>query len=211
MSQIAAGQYHYLRGGDLQPIEEHWSITQQDSQKTVIAQRTFETAHIECRAESAHNAITAAHVMFRSGDHVVRADYDLIANRYTRTQGSQSPVTLPLELPPNTVIMPIFRIFTGSVIRQIIAQGGEASVMVPNIVNPADHDSVLHPLIETRRAAVLTQETVEIDGVPIMADCCTYTSAQYDEHARFWIDGHDVLLRYTFNEWDVRLMAYVRR
>jgi hypothetical protein len=149
----------------------------------------------------------------------VRAEY-LFSGKtvtVTRSVNGQAMKTETLDLPENTVVSPLMRVFLGPVIRQVLARGnGQAvPVLVPSLEQMPDPDTLLRPLFDARQAAFPGTEDIELDGRRLPARRFQYLSNHYDAQSQFWLDDEDVLLRYRFVQsaeqvWDTRLTAYQR-
>lgn len=109
------------------------------------------------------------------------------------------------DLPTTAIFFPLMRCYTGKMIRHIVAQGGMATVIVPDIRDPYNRDTVLLPLFEERTAQKLSEETILIGDQTYQTEVFSYIGGAYDDAARFWLVG-DMLVRYVFQDWDVELL-----
>lgn len=210
---MQTGAYIYYNNGQLTDVRETWSIhTNADSSYIINTERLAPSFGSHIIIESHHTADdhitdftvewynTSPGAVQHATAHYQIADF-INAERTVDGQPYHHQLPRPLKL----TAMPLMRIFTGQVIRDLIAFDGEASVLVPNITNPADSGILLSPLIETRRAVLINRDPIEINGLAHIAACYQYTGGNYDESARFWINPAGRLLRYTHHNWDVIL------
>lgn len=210
---MQTGTYIYYSSGQLTDIRETWLIhTNSDSTYIINTDRLAPSFGSHIVVESHHTADhhitdftvewhnTSPGAVNHATTHYQITDF-IHAERTVDGQFDHHQ----LPRPPKLAVMPLMRIFTGQVIRDIIALGGEASVLVPNITNPADPAILLAPLIETRRAVLLNNDPLDINGKTYPANCYQYTGGNYDESARFWLNPAGHLLRYTHQNWDIRL------
>lgn len=211
MPPLTNGSYLYYNDGQLSDVRETWSIkTTPDGQTITYSERRAPSfgSHIEVEAVhdqqgritaftvAWHNTLPPA-VAEATARYTIGAQIDAEWIVEGSVQRQQQPA------PANLVVMPLMRVFTAGVIQQIVQYGGEAEVLIPNITDPANQDRLLSPLLEKRQAHSLGEEMIEGEACNLYQ----YTGGNYDASARFWINQAQLLARYTFQNWDVRLAA----
>jgi hypothetical protein len=90
-----------------------------------------------------------------------------------------------MPLTPGKMLYPLMRLFTGSVIRQIIAHGGRnIPVITPDIANP-DSQGVLAPKLDYRSAEFVAHETLKLSGSTLSASRYRFVGGNYPPTVRF--------------------------
>jgi hypothetical protein len=226
---VASGNYVYSLNEQPAGVTEPWSIHRlPDGSYCTRAERDARAAFgTTIRVEAFSQTPLATDDLQRftvtqcNANHAatsdVRAEY-LFTNQtviITRSVNGQVMPSEELSLPKNTVVSPLMRVFLGPVIRQVLARGKGQSVpvLVPSLEQMLDPDTLLRPLFDSRQAAVLGAEDVEVDGRLLSARRYQYLSNHYDAESQFWLDENDLLLRYRFVQsseqvWDTRLTTY---
>ena len=215
---IARGAYAYRRNGEYAGVRESWSIHRDDHGRNITQSARDASAYqstILVNALTEAGALTTVDIDWRNGaEGMVRK----ASAAYQFSPGAASlrrningvDDTHRFVYSPMPLVSPLLRVFTGAVIMKLADAGAPLDVLVPNITDPADARALLTPKIEKRRAAFLHTEDLSVDGKTIPARCYSYISEQYDDTARFWIDAHQLLVRYTWGSWDVILEQYER-
>ena len=150
--------------------------------------------------EHNESEVTARYQLFDDSVNVARTAAD-------------SAVTEQVEvLQPGFIPSPLMRIYTGTVIQRLVAQG-ESQVLVPWIRDPNNLEQLLKPLTSQRRAVFQAEETVDSNGGAVTARRYEYFGGEYQPGTLFWLDNNDVLLRYLWQQddqtcWDTRLEQY---
>ena len=215
---VAEGAYAYVHQGQDAGVTESWSI-RQDDQGHLITQSIRDASayhsRIEVNAVAHANAVTAFDVVWRNHNsgmvNSASARYQLSGMTiHIRRAINNADEAHRLKVAAPPIMFPLMRVFTGDVIVKLAQSDAPLDVLTPNIANPADAANLLMPKIEPRRAAFLHTEDLEIAGKMTSARCYSYISEQYDDKARFWVDAHRLLLRYTWGQWDVFLDRYDR-
>ena len=216
--RITSGNYAYYLDGKDTSITESWTIDKDDQGKIVVhAIRDAQVfqSRIEVSATKQSGLITSFQVTWENGgDGMVKhvhTNYQIsqdVVNVSRAVNGNKKSHTFNYPTPP--IISPLMRVFMGDTIVKLSKQDDGATVLIPNITNPMNTGTLLLPKIEQRQAKMLHTEELELVGRSISADCYSYTGELYDENARFWLDEHHTLVRYTWGKWDVFLDQYQR-
>lgn len=216
--RIASGNYAYYLDGEDTSITESWTIDKDADGKIIVhAIRDAQVfqSRIEVSAIKQSGLITSFQVTWENGgDGMVRhvhTDYQIsqdIVNVSRAVNGNKKSYTFNYPIMP--IISPLMRVFMGDAIVKLSKQAEGATVLIPNITDPTNAGTLLLPKIEQRQAKMLHAEELELAGQSISGDCYSYTGELYDENARFWLDEHFTLLRYTWGQWDVFLDRYER-
>jgi hypothetical protein len=143
-----------------------------------------------------------------------RAVYEFAGSRaiVTRTVNGETTAASETELPENTVVSPLMRVFLGPAIRRIAANRTATPVLVPFLEDPKDAEKLLLPTFDQRRATCLGPEQITFGGHSHAAHRYQYLGKQYDDQSTFWLDENGLLLRYLFKQnngqvWDTRLFT----
>lgn len=198
------GRYQYFRAGQPVPVEETFFKSSEGLQ----AVRSAPPYRIEVSAQASDGTQEAYSLSFSGPEGVIRLDAARSAQGLHAVR-FYNGAEAGWQLPGDALFFPLLRVFAGRVIRQIVAQGGQAAVIVPDIRHPQDTPHVLTPLTETRRAQQVGQSSASWDGgngAP--CDVFSYVGGAYDDSARFYLQG-DMLVRYTFEDWEIVLMDYM--
>lgn len=218
------GTYHYWMNGTQTDITESFRITTTPEFDTVIeAFRHAETfgSHIKVSAHYTDNQLAHFDVEWRNtnADAVkfASAHYQFDRNMihvHRNLDGREFHEHLPK--PQVFTVLPLLRIFTGKAIRAVcqLGNGGRIPVLVPNIKNPSDSVQLLALELDLRSATYLGTETLIINEVEHPADLLNFHGGNYDQTAKFWVDAHDILLKYEWQQgdvfWEVKLTQYDR-
>jgi hypothetical protein len=199
-----SGEYSYWQKGERQPIKETFFKFVSDGYTKINSHRNAPPYRIFVDVHGTHLNALSGGVTFM-GEKAFVAHYacgeHLLFNRMV-DKTTDEPVTL--ALPEFYVFAPLMRIFIAPTIRALVANGGRGMVIVPNIKDPQDHTNLLKPIVEERSAEWLHNESISVKAGTFDTECFSYTGGNYDAQARFWLVD-DVLVRYTFQEWDVQL------
>lgn len=120
-----------------------------------------------------------------------------------------------IELPPNCVFFPLMRYFQGNTILQVATNSYPTSVLVPDINDPGNTQSLLQPIFDERTAEPISKAAINLNGFNSEATIYKYLSKNYDENSEFWIAPDGLLLDYKFCQsadktWSVSLEPGVR-
>lgn len=132
----------------------------------------------------------------------------------TRTIADRAPITETYAKPAGMIVSPLMRVYIGSVIRSLLSYGDAgAPVLVPWIIDPSNDKLLLSPIFDRRSAREIGTEVVQVDESSHRAMIYEYIGGNYQEGTRFWVNDHDMLLRYIWQAndttlWDVRLAEY---
>jgi hypothetical protein len=199
-----SGEYSYWHKGERQPVKETFFKFVSDDYIKINAQRHAHPYRIFVDVHGTRASALSGGVTFM-GEKALVAHYacgeHLLFNRTVDTIADE-PITL--ALPAFYVFAPLMRIFIAPTIRALVANGGHGTVIVPNIHNPQDHANLLKPILEERSAQWLYNESTSVQAGTFDTECFSYTGGNYDAEARFWLMDN-VLVRYTFQDWDVQL------
>jgi hypothetical protein len=223
MSDFDRGIYHYLLNGEPTGIEERWQRHRQPSgQWLVNSSRRARGNHMEVDAWMDAGRVNRFELSWSPDEgEPVRAGYHLDdgAVKVRRHVGGLDPQEHEVNFPTATgapLLSPLMRVFAGPVIARLLEAGGQGTVVVPSVDQPAATDSFLQPRVSTRRARLL-ETGVEVPALgdnwsgPIQGcRLCEYQGDQYGPEARFWLAEDDMLVRYQWRQsptelWDVRL------
>lgn len=213
MTIIALGTYSYFTDGQPTNITESWSIeSMPDTYRRIHSERKAPSFGSHINVESIHKPgghITAFTVTWRNTSPGMVAEataaYSIDDTIHVERTIEGKTHHEKQSAPANLVVMPLMRIYTGFVIYHLQQNGGAAPVLVPNITDPTNHDLLLTPLLETRQAQKLHHEDLQLNDQPLPCAVYQYTGGNYDSAARFWVTSSNLLARYTFQNWDVRL------
>lgn len=218
---LAEGCYQYYRNDQLMPVVEPWTIHRlPDGRLVTRSERDSSTFGNRLRVHSISSAsgIDEFEVEWlRLSDNAT----EKLSALYRIEQGSievtRSGVlgeteVLSAPLPAGCVISPLMRIYTGSVIRQLL-KAGRSQVLVPWIRDPNNLDRLLEPLFSEREARFQEEGAVAVGEELFSAQRFEYYGGEYEPGTLFWLDDKDVLLRYRWQQdedtvWDTRLSYY---
>ena len=216
------GKYFYWMNGKLTDITETFRIISNGTSDTVIeSERNAPTfnSRIAAKAFYKNEHITQFEVEWQNGNEgavqFANAHYQFTSDNILVTRdidGGHFLETLPR--PEIFTVLPLLRIFTGKAIRQTfeLGNGQRVPVLVPNIKDAKDKVQLLALEMDMRSANHIGQETVRIDKKEFIADTFNFTGSSYDETAKFWVDEHDILLKYEWQQgdifWEVKLVEY---
>ena len=223
-SPIAYGVYHYYLGDEDSHINESWRIVEQENGEritwcerdaptfqTKLITKTHTTNGLITKIEidwhnKQPNVVHRAHATYQIHDQLLRVERSC--------DGAQS--VEEAELSPDVLIFPLMRIHTGDILAALAQYPHGTKILVPNIREPNNPDVLLQAYFEHRQAKELRQETIEIAGTKYATRLYQYLGAEYTEDAQFWVDTHNVLVRYRWTQandmdWQVDLVEYVRK
>ena len=228
---LASGVYIYLLNDQPTGVTEPWSLHrlpdgsyctrgERDARAafgTTILVEAF--SHTPFATDGLQRFVVAQSNANHAATNDVRAAYSFADKTVTiaRSVNGQAMASEELDLPENTVVSPLMRVFLGPVIRAVLARGAgqPVPVLVPSLEQMLDPETLLRPLFDYRQAALLGTEDIEVDGRVLPARRLQYLSKHYDANSQFWLDETDLLLRYLFHQrltqiWDTRLTRYQR-
>lgn len=215
---VDSGVYHYRLNAQDTAIEERWQRYRHASGEwQVRSSRRVPGLELRVDARLSAGLVSRFDVAWcQAGGPQLRAEYDLVADRVVarRCLAPQPATTEDLVFagsatPP--LLFPLMRIFTGPLIAGLLRGGGRGAVVLPFIVDPADHARLLRPVLSEREARVV-EEGVELELAGARQQCrrCEYLGDQYGTGDRFWLGPDDLLVRYQWQQsaqqhWDVYL------
>ncbi len=196
------GSYVYFLNGEQMDIREGWQVRPAPPGRLIRSERSAYGTTLSVDAVETGGRLTRFDVRYRAGATDIRAWYE-VDGQEVRVQrlvnGREEYRHVRTEA--LFIVSPIMRVFTGGVIRQLVALGQPGCVLVPWLFDPAQAERFLLPHFDTRSARLL-----EKDGA---MDVYEYIGEQYDANARFWVDARSILARYNWQQgdksWDVRL------
>jgi hypothetical protein len=214
----ASGVYLYYRDEQLLDISEAWTLhrTAQGCLVTRVERNApafGALVLVEARQPEYASEIEQIEVHWWNNApgavHVAAASYRLQDGVIDclRWVGSSEIMRESALTPPTLVVSPLMRIFLGPVLRKV-AEMGEATVFVPWLHDPMDADKLLAIDLERRTARALERTMIEVEGVEHATTCYSYHSRDAEDDARFWVNDAGVLVRYVWNEWDIRLAEF---
>jgi hypothetical protein len=225
---IASGVYQYMKDAQPAGVLEHWSIHQLPDASQIIRvdrdgrQSAFRISLLSetLRAADGHIERSDIRLYYPAAEVMqeARATYNFTAAQVEigRMPNAGERFDEVMALPPNTVIYPLGRIFTGSVIKQLVAQhDGKAMVFVPNITDLRS-ERLLVGIVEERSARLLGDETIEFNNKTVATKRYQFIGGSYTQDAMFWVDEQDTLIRYRYpapddHTWTVILTQYARK
>ena len=226
-AESAQGTYTYFLNDEPAHIEEPWSIFDYlDGRRVTRAARAVATAgaYILLEATERNGRISEFEIQWRhNGPHAARrahAHYHIKPDAVLieRKIEEREPLREQLTVSADLIVSPLMRVFQGRVIRQAARLGGgqPVSVLAPWILDPSNRELLLSGILDHRSAKALGAEVVTIGERTYHTEKYQYVGGNYDDAAEFWIDAHDILLRYCWRQdanklWDVRLTEYERK
>lgn len=221
---ITSGKYHYWMNGTQADITESFRIFSNGTADTVIESfRHAETfgSRINVIAHYTEHRLTRFNVEWENKNpnavQFANAHYQFIENKIIVNRNIDEQAFLEtLPMPEIFTVLPLLRVFTGKAIRQSFALGNgvRIPVLVPNIKNPNDNVQLLTLELDLRSATKLESETITIADKKHQADLFNFHGGNYDQSAKFWIDEHDLLLKYEWQQgdvfWEVKLTTLDR-
>jgi len=225
---LASGEYQYQCNGQPVQVFEPWLVYQADGQCWIRSERIATDAnvyiHVLARLDKPLDAgarVVWFEVQWHQWDSqrlLVGAEYEVLPGQGVRVRRQQyeenghvlnEPRLKIIETPSENktaLVFPLLRIFMGSVISGVLAEGGQAEVIIPAIVNPANVNDLLGPLRSQRSATAL-------DGSDEKADvfCFDYCGDQYQQGSLFSFNRVGLLLDYQWQQsaeqrWQVKLI-----
>ncbi len=209
------GAYEYCRDGQVAEIEEVWQVLERGSERRIRSSRRVPGAGIVLAVESVQRNgawVRCDLDWHRSGDTGptrVTASYRF--GEHGIEVGLRNPAgeTEVLQADPNTIFLPLLRIYTGEVIHRL-GHLGRGRVLVPWLGDTGCPGRLLRPDYSERRARVIGEDRIDIDGVPRRCLAYDYSGGPYLPGTRFWVDENRLLLRYRWRrndgeQWQVSL------
>ena len=107
-----------------------------------------------------------------------------------------------VRLAPEHISYPLMRVFAAPAIHAVLAQGGEGTLLLPDIRSL--EAALFAPILSTRRAwSEGAPKTLHLAGSDWNAQAHRLTGGPYDASCHFWIDlDRGLLLRYSFASQD---------
>lgn len=218
---IASGSYHYLLGANDTYIREPWTIHERPNTERIIRVERDASAFKANLLTEIHmrtDEIFAIEIRWKNSNEGfvqnATASYYLEGNDLSIIRTCDGKIYREKhDLNDDTLISPLMRIGIGFVLTKLVNYPNGTTVLIPNITKPSDSDGLLGAHFEQRKAKQFAYEPMETGGKLYQATCFQYTGELYDEDARFWLDKHKILLRYTWKQsdgmmWDVQLHDY---
>jgi hypothetical protein len=213
------GSYHYWMNGTRTDITETFRITTAGTSATVIeSQRHAEAFGSQIKVTAHYMADQLLHFAVEwqnttpGAIREARAHYQFDTdNIHVRRLLDGRVFHEHLPRPHAFTVLPLLRVFTGRAIRQAYAlgRGGKVPVLVPNIKDPADAIQLLALELSLRSVTHLGSDTLSIADQEQPAEVFNFQGGSYDQIAKFWVDEHDILLKYEWQQgdvfWEVRL------
>jgi hypothetical protein len=214
----SSGSYHYLCNGEETGIAETWRIDDQGGRRRIESTRIAKPLGIRIRVESVQAGDRFEHCRIHwqqeqdrervefSADYAFNDDILLVTRH-----GTGEP--LGQETNAACIFSPLMRIYNGPVIRQLLACGDSAQVLVPWIKDHRQRDRLLLPDYSQRSAEPAGEDSLLVDGRPIKCRKFHYSGGEYPAGTPFWLDEDDVMLMYRWRQdqktaWEVRLRDY---
>ena len=220
---LSKGCYHYYRNGEKMPVVEPWSIHRQANGDVVTrSERDSRSFGNQIRVHSVQSGALMSSFQvqwdrFEEGAiKTVYADYRMDSGllELIRTGIDGESQRSSQSLPGGCVVSPLMRIYTGAVIQQLV-KAGKSPVLVPWIRDPEDTARLLEPLFSEREASFQAEENLSLAGCEQHARRYEYFGGEYQPGTLFWLDQHEVLLRYRWQQdertlWETNLEEYQR-
>ena len=216
----SSGCYESLCNGEAAGVEERWEMTEFDGRRQVESVRHARPVGITLSVESLQDADQFLHCAVRweqkhpAPDVVLYADYEFAGKTLTvKRHWGEEEDRCP-DIPVDFVFSPLMRIYNGSVIRQLEAQGGESRVCVPWLTNPEQLQQLLLPSYSERRVLHMGSDSWSVDGTDVACDRYEYSGGEYPLGTHFWVDATGVMLGYRWQQdrntlWEIRLQDYL--
>jgi hypothetical protein len=198
------GAYRYQKGGEVLDIRETFDVSDNFTGTSSRIGFGHTLTVITVQRGTRPTSVSIENGKLSAGIVCSFSEILQLTRRLEKTRTSHT-----YAMPTDAIFFPLMRCYSGKVIRQIVAQGGSATVIVPDIRDPYNKETVLLPLFEERTAQKLSDETITIDGTDYDTEVFSYVGGAYDDAARFWLVG-EMLVRYTFEDWDVQLVEWQR-
>jgi hypothetical protein len=221
ISSFCSGSYVYRCNGESAGVEERWQITCSSSTRLIQSKRLAPALGLTLEVNSAESADIYTQCIIQwqlAGNEKTldaSANYEFFDDEILITRhvnDEQEERRMPLD---NFAFSPLMRIYSGRVIRELEAGGGNGRVLTPWIRDHTQHDELLWPLFSDRQVKLLGEESIQIDQSDIACQKFEYTGGEYGAGTHFWLDQHDVLLRYQWEQdknarWEINLQDYHR-
>jgi hypothetical protein len=226
---VASGVYYYFEDEKPSGMVEHWSIYQLPDQSQIVRvdrdgrDSPSKTSLLIETLRSADGKIERCDIRFYYPNsekkmQEARATYNFTDEHVEigRILGSHERIDEVVKLPLQTVIYLLAHILTGDVIKRLAARENEKGfVFLPRIADLND-SQLLGGLVEERSAHFLGDETIDINGKVYATHHYQFIGGNYQESSSFWLDDHDVLVRYRYQSsdqhiWTTILKQYARR
>lgn len=221
ISSFCSGRYVYRCNGENAGVEEHWQVTCTRSTRLIQSKRLAPALGLTLEVNSADSADIYTQCIIQwqlaGSEHSLDAsinyeffDDEILMTRHVNDE--QEERRMPLD---SFAFSPLMRIYSGRVIRELEAGGGNGRVLTPCIRDHHQHDELLWPLFSDRQVKLLGDEIIRVDQTDIACQKFEYTGGEYGPCTHFWLDEHDVLLQYHWQQdknarWEVSLQDYHR-
>ncbi len=214
---MLAGSYLYSLNGESVDIQETWLIDGDLSGECrIVSTRRAGDVELQVDATQCVGLVERFEVHWRDADGVIDAKYDVkdgapivewLDQDTQRSEDIRPPQFFANDLP---LFYPLLRVFTGPIIRSLIARGGEGLVLLPNIETSTARSDLLRPLCSVRHAGIAGEQESLVGEGDTAAQLCTFVGGHYDEKSRFWLAADNLLERYEWQQapdqlWEVRL------
>lgn len=194
---ITRGHYVYRQAGKRMPIQEQFTISQGIIESH---QHTPEYAlHVVSFGEKSLISYTHFATQTLATLTLWQAATTL---QYVRTVNLEAKANM-LFLDEIPLVSSVLNVFQGQIIATLSSLGGRGIVFTPALTIPHDSMTILTPVWEMRSTQYLRTEL--LDAVPCKV--FSFKGSGYDETAHFWLSTAQQLIRYTFDDWEVQLIA----
>ena len=203
------GGYKYLVDGEPAEIVETFEINRRSGDRIeTSSQRVAKSFGTKISVHSIQNGSEFQRVEVRMvNEHIPElaevvavyefSDRNIVFSRQINNAAVNDELVNP---PKDYLVFPLMRCFQGAVILDVAKNETPTNVLVPNIEEPGDVNTLLAPTFDQRNARFLSSETIEIDGQAVKADEYSYLSKHYADDSRFWIDADGMLVKYVFHQ-----------
>ena len=191
--KIKSGTYLYTMN-DVEVVREPWRIeSHKDGRRTVTSSRISETFGIQIDLIALETKDVSKYDFtftdLNAGKPVACGFYKVepegVVFRSTEF-GEWEPVSCA------SYFFPLMRIFTGALVRQVISMGGQADIIVPDIRNPANTETLFKPL-KSRR---------EVNADPTQENLFHYLGGHYETAVPVTLNDDGLMMHYTWTTPD---------
>lgn len=201
------GTYSYFLNGKPTGVSENFTVEiLPDGAKRTTAERDASPFGTKIFVEAIERGRRFERFQIRfQSEFNIQAVYEFSGNkfRFTRSLDGDETDDETFDLPENTIVFPLMRVFQGQVILRVADASAEdfTTVLIPSIENPADAENLLKPTFDNRRAEKVGRENVAFyqpDSITFKVDVYKYFTKHYDEDSRFRINADGLLVAYRF-------------
>ena len=211
---LGTGRYRYELNGEDSPVDEHFEVSPIDTGRQVTSIREASDGHrLTVVAEFDRTGLMRAAISFETdGQPTVRARYSADGDHLSvsRSVDDEPAGEWEQSRTGGFVLSPLLRVFQGPAVAACVEHGDVVPVVVPDLTDPTDLDSLLSPLWHERQSSELGRDVMLVGDETVVVRRCSYEGGGDDDAAEFWITDDARLVRYRFRQdpdtlWEVRL------